>query len=191
MRKLLPIALAALAALPAIALANSSTARSAAEKQCRQEQTTMGKATFKQTYGTNANRSNAFGKCVSHRTSQNTAAESSAQANAAKQCRAEQNDSSFASSHSGKTFDQFYGTPPKFKDAFGKCVSTKAKAMSSKTESSQVNAENNAAKQCRAEQSADSTAFKNKYGTNANKSNAFGKCVSKKARAQEQSSPSS
>lgn len=190
MRKLVLGVVLVLAALPAIALASSSTAQSAAEKQCRQELATMGKATFGQTYGTNHNKSNAFGKCVSHRTSQNTGDQSSAQTNAAKQCKAAQSDPNFAASHNGDTFGQFYGTPPKDKDAYGKCVSTTAKAMTSADESSQVSAEDNAAKQCRAEQSKDPTAFKGKYGTNANKSNAFGKCVSTKARAQEQTTSS-
>ena len=47
--------------------------------------------------------------------------------------------------------------------------------------------EQNAAKACKAERGAtDATraAFKATYGTNANKANAFGKCVSKLAKAQ-------
>jgi hypothetical protein len=45
--------------------------------------------------------------------------------------------------------------------------------------------EQNAAKQCKAERGTTSTtidAFKTKYGTNKNKANAFGKCVSKLAK---------
>ena len=48
-------------------------------------------------------------------------------------------------------------------------------------------AEKNAAKACKAERgtTAESiAAFKARYGTNANKSNAFGKCVSKLAKQQ-------
>ena len=48
-------------------------------------------------------------------------------------------------------------------------------------------AEQNAAKKCKAERGttpASIEAFKLKYGTNANKANAFGKCVSKLAKAQ-------
>ena len=51
-------------------------------------------------------------------------------------------------------------------------------------------AEKNAAKKCKAERGtteASVTAFKAKYGTNANKANAFGKCVSKLAKAQKSS----
>ena len=40
-------------------------------------------------------------------------------------------------------------------------------------------ADKNAAKKCKAERAANPEAFKTTYGTNANKANAFGKCVSK------------
>ena len=40
----------------------------------------------------------------------------------------------------------------------------------------------NAAKECRAERAADSMLFADTYGSNANGKNAFGKCVSQKAR---------
>jgi hypothetical protein len=43
--------------------------------------------------------------------------------------------------------------------------------------------EKNAAKSCKAERALGETAFKAKYGTNANKANAFGKCVSSKSKA--------
>jgi hypothetical protein len=168
---------------------SSSSARSQAQKQCRQERTKMGEATFEKTYGTNKNGKNAFGKCVSHRTNQDQTAQQSAQTNAAKTCRSEQNDSSFSSSHNGETFDQFYGSGNGH-NAFGKCVSSHARSQSQQSESSEVKAEDNAARQCRQEQSADPAAFKDKYGTNANKSNAFGKCVSQKAHQQEQQSGS-
>ena len=45
----------------------------------------------------------------------------------------------------------------------------------------QGNSSNSPAHQCRAERSANAMGFKEKYGTNHNKSNAFGKCVSKTA----------
>ena len=40
----------------------------------------------------------------------------------------------------------------------------------------------NAAQECRAEREADAEAFQETYGTNANKRNAFGKCVSGKVK---------
>jgi hypothetical protein len=44
----------------------------------------MGAATFKQTYGTNVNRSNAMGKCVSKRTAATNAARKAAKGSATK-----------------------------------------------------------------------------------------------------------
>ena len=66
------------------------------------------------------------------------------------------------------------------KNAFGKCVSKNAK----KDQQQDQTAHQNAAKQCKAEQAQDPAAFKQKYGTNKNKSNAFGKCVSQKEHQQ-------
>ena len=43
----------------------------------------------------------------------------------------------------------------------------------------------NAAKTCKAERTADPAAFREKYGTNKNKRNAFGKCVSKTTKENE------
>lgn len=171
------VVVAAMGVAPGVALAANSSARSAAEKQCRTEQSQMA-AAFKATYGTNRNKSNAFGKCVSHRTSQDTSDQSSAQSNAAKQCKTEQSSDPAA-------FKSKYGSGKNGSNAYGKCVSQTAGAMSQKDESTQVSDEDSAAKQCRSEQSQDGGAFKAKYGTNRNKSNAFGKCVSEKARAQE------
>jgi hypothetical protein len=169
--------LAVCAFAPAAALAGTSSspaAQSQARHDCTTLQTTLG-ANFKQTYGTNANRSNAFGKCVSKLATaeqQNLAAASAA-------CQAEQNDSTFAANHGGKTFDQTYGTGH-LKNALGKCVSAKAKAASAQD----VQAVEAAAKACSTERAAGVAAFKTKYGTNANKANAFGKCVSAKAKTQ-------
>jgi hypothetical protein len=72
----------------------------------------------------------------------------------------------------GKTnFQQVYGT-------FGRCV-----ARMSQLTAAQQKATLNAAQKCRAEQLANAAAFKAKWGTNANKANAFGKCVSATAKA--------
>ena len=51
--------------------------------------------------------------------------------NAAQQCRTERNDPNFATSHGGKSFTDFYGTNRNKRNAFGKCVSGKAKALES------------------------------------------------------------
>src|SRR3954454_2918727 len=121
MRKLAILgALALMATTPAVAA--GSTAKSDAQKQCRAERTAMGTQTFRDTYGTNKNKRNAFGKCVSHRTSQNKATEKAAQKSAAKDCKAER-------AADPAAFQQKYGKNGNKKNAFGKCVSQKAKAQ--------------------------------------------------------------
>jgi hypothetical protein len=64
---------------------------------------------------------------------------------------------------------------------FGTCVSRHARDEASERE----NAQNGANAACRDERAADRAAFDTKYGTNANKRNAFGKCVSAAARAKQ------
>lgn len=173
MKKLLTtLALAALA-LPAGAQAQDST-KTSASAACKAAQKAMGSDTFKATYGTNETRSNAFGKCVSAR----VRTEKAGKAKARTTCKAEQDDPNFAAAHGGKTFAQFYGTGKKGANAYGKCVSSKARGLRSETTKSIVNA----AKACKAERAKDAEAFKLKYGTNKTKSNAFGKCVSATAK---------
>ena len=169
MRKLVLLTLVAALVVPAWAIAASSKAgnQTNAAKQCASERQQMTPDVFKQTYGTNANKSNAFGKCVSRLAQQ----DSQAQSNAASQCRSER-------AADPAAFAANYGTGKNHKNAFGKCVSSKSKSAEAK----QVHATVNAAKQCRTEQQADPAAFKAQYGTNANKSNAFGKCVSGKVK---------
>jgi len=142
---------------------------------CRTEQQAMGAGAFKALYGTNADKSNAFGKCVAKKAAQR----GHAAATAAAQCRAEQADATFADNHGGKTFDQFYGTGQNGKDAFGKCVSAKAKAADDAADATVLNA----VKQCRTERGNDPAAFRAKYGKNRNRANAFGKCVALTAKA--------
>ena len=169
MRKLIFVCLLALLAIPAWAVAGTPTPadQAAAVKQCSTERTAMGAPAFKLLYGTNANKSNAYGKCVSALAKQNAQNRS----NASAACRSER-------AADPAAFAAQYGTGKNHKNAFGKCVSSKAKTAAAK----QVHATVNAAKQCRTEQQADPAAFKDHYGTNANKSNAFGKCVSTKVK---------
>ena len=92
-------------------------------------------------------------------------------AEAQKECRAEQG----TTDATHEAFKAKHGN-------FGKCVSEKAREA--KAERNQ--ARRNAARECREERGdteASREAFRNKYGTNANKKNAFGKCVSQKAKA--------
>ena len=164
-----------------------------AAKYCKALKAFSGGTNFATMFGT---KKNAYGKCVSQ-TAKQTAREDAkqeqqAKSNAAKDCKAERDDANFAASHDGKTFNQFYGSNKNGKNAYGKCVSQKAKAK--KKEADQQDAQQqqnklNAAKACRTEKNDanfaaghDGKSFADFYGTNANKKNAFGKCVSKKAR---------
>jgi hypothetical protein len=149
-----------------------------AQQQCRTEQTQMGKATFAQTYGTNKNKSNAFGKCVSKRSTATQQDADQAHTNAAQSCKTEETADPAA-------FQAKYGTGKNGKNAYGKCVSQSAKAQENQAVADQTSADVSAAKSCKAERKADPAAFKAKYGTNHNKSNAFGKCVSQQAKAQQ------
>ena len=105
--------------------------------------------------------------------------------NAAKACKAERG----TTTQSIAAFKVKYGTNSNQANAFGKCVSAKSKALKGADEKADDKAEANAAKKCKAERTQLGVdAFKNKYGTNANKANAFGKCVSKYAKQQGSSS---
>src|SRR5437870_7599183 len=55
--------------------------------------------------------------------------------NAAKACAAEQANTTFAATHSGKSFAAFYGTNDNDANAFGKCVSMKASGKTPSTPS--------------------------------------------------------
>ena len=112
------------------------------------------------------------------------------QPNASQKCKAERDGdaAAFATAHGGKSFAAVYGADGNTKNAFGKCVSAKA----DKATAAEQAAELNAAKQCKAwggriqpSQRATAASFADFYGTNANKKNAFGKCVSKLTKAHE------
>lgn len=103
--------------------------------------------------------------------------------NAAQECRFERG----STAATREAFRVKYGTGKKGKNAFGKCVSRRARSE----ERQRSGAQTNAAKECKAERDANPLAFAVKYGTNVNypnprNNNAFGKCVSGKAKAKEQ-----
>jgi hypothetical protein len=131
-------------------------------RTCRSLRTQMTASLFNQTYGKNANDRNAFGKCVS------TTAKSQAhnEVSASTTCKAEQTDPNFASAHNSQTFEQTYGTNADLSNAFGMCVSSKAKTAST----AQAHAIVRAALTCKAERKSNPAAFKTKYKT-------FGACV--------------
>jgi hypothetical protein len=151
--------------------------RENAARACRALRASMGVELFRMSYGTvQSNRRNAFGRCVS----QWARSEHQNRVSARAACSAEQADANFAANHDGKSFDEYYGTGPNHRNAFGKCVSSKAKAAS---DEAQANTEN-AARECKQERSDMGAAeFRSTYGKNANDRNAFGKCVSQHAKA--------
>jgi hypothetical protein len=165
------------AAFAVPALADTTTTTPTAQQQCRTERAQMGTTTFASTYGTNKNKSNAYGKCVSQRAQATTTAQDQAQTNAAKSCKAER-------AADPAAFQTKYGSGKNGKNAYGKCVSQTAKAAAAAKVADETKTDVSAAKSCKAERAQDAAAFKAKYGTNKNKSNAFGKCVSKTAKAQ-------
>ncbi len=175
--KLIIVAAAVAALLPTAALADPSA--SASDKAngarvCQALKTSLG-ATFAATYGTNADKSNAMGKCVSAWS--RAAHQNRHEAETA--CKAEQADAGFAAAHDGKTFAQFYGVGKNGANALNRCVVAKSQASNTAERQATVKA----AKQCKAERaSLGAAAFTAKYGT---KANAFGKCVSKLAQAQQ------
>jgi hypothetical protein len=181
-RKLTTIALAAGAlAVPAVAVAEEAPAKNAA-KECKALKKNSGTpgnfASVVRTFTkAKVTTKNAYGKCVSAKTQDEKNESKAAKIHAAKTCKAEQKAGPAA-------FRAKYGTNTNKSNAYGKCVASKSKghkAKSDKADRQKVAA----AKSCRTEQKAGPTAFKAKYGTNRNKSNAFGRCVSAKAKAEQ------
>ena len=191
-RSIVIAALVGVLAVPATAFAGpqpTSTDKRNAQRECRTEAGERGtpqREAFNARYGTNRNKSNAFGKCVSSNTREEHAERHAAHTNAAKQCKAERE------TLGEQAFRAKYGGG---RNAYGKCVSTRAQAnkqAADQKDAEETEARQNAAEQCDAErgETAESrAAFRAKYGTNRNKSNAFGKCVSMHAKAQNDPAP--
>jgi hypothetical protein len=139
-------------------------------QNCKEQRRTMGMADFRSLYAPNGTPKAAMDACVAKQ-AQTTSTEAK---NAAKACKAERE------KLGAEAFADKYGTNPNKKNAFGKCVSA---TTGDGVEDEQAETLN-AAKKCKAERaSLGVTAFNAKYGTNPNKRNAFGKCVSKLASA--------
>jgi hypothetical protein len=176
-KKLIVAATAAALFVPAIAGAEGTTAPTQdknAAAACKRIRTEMGAEAFKQAYGTNKNRANAFGKCVSKLAKAQD--ENTSEAKSA--CKTEQ-------AAGPEAFADKWGTGKNKSNAFGKCVSASAKQANQADEQAQENA----AKTCKKERAADPAAFTAKWGKNGNKRNAFGKCVSATAKQQQQEPP--
>jgi len=98
--------------------------------------------------------------------------------NAAKECRAERGESAATR----EAFRAKHGTNANGRNAFGKCVSARARDEEQESKTAHVNA----SKQCKAEaEQLGAAAFVAKYGTGKKGRNAHGKCVSAKAKQQE------
>jgi hypothetical protein len=186
-RSLIAILGVAVLVLPVGAVAKPDAAdKRAAIKQCKAERgkTKATRQAFKAKY-------HGFSRCIRQNTTEEAAEQLAAMKNAAKQCKAERSDANFESTHDGKTFQEFYGTNKNGKNAYGKCVSAKARAQRAAEDAQdaqEVQAFKNAAQECAAERSDAGFAashggktFDDFYGTNKNKRNAFGKCVSSKS----------
>ena len=104
-----------------------------AAKQCKAERQRDGLQAFENRYGTNENKRNAFGKCVSSKSKSkdkdnddDDAEDDSGQKDdggaGAKACRSER------ASMRADAFAKKYGTNHNLRNAFGKCVSGKSKA---------------------------------------------------------------
>ena len=164
-------------AVPAMAFAASPRTEDAnPAKTCKVQLAAIGGTAFRAMYSPGGANASAFGKCVSKAARD----EQENRTEAASHCRAEQEDANFAGSHAGKSFAEFYGTNKNGRNAFGKCVSAKSEASSAADQQKTLNA----AKACKAERDLNRSAFEQKYGTNKNRRNAFGKCVSSKSKTQ-------
>lgn len=123
-----------------------------------------------------------FGACVSQKAKEAKAERKEATKNASQECREERGDTDATR----EAFRQKYGTNENKSNAFGKCVSQKAKAKRAEQDAEDAEAADerkSAAEDCdteRGDTEESRAAFEAKYGTNGNKRNAFGKCVSQK-----------
>ena len=171
--------------VPAGAAADQPTTTDSrnAAKECKAERGTTDatQLAFAQKYGTNANDKNAFGKCVSGKAREEAAERRAARRTAQRDCRTERGQLG------EDAFRQKYGTNKNKRNAFGKCVSKgakKNKAEADQQDAQKITELKNAAQRCKAERDQmGDQAFEQKYGTNKNKNNAFGKCVSQTARS--------
>ncbi len=105
--------------------------------------------------------------------------------NAATKCKAERQSTGV------EAFQKRYGTNHNLRNAFGKCVSSKAKDNKDEKDEKDEDDEkgekpNGTAKACKAERASMGVeAFAKKYGTNHNLKNAFGKCVSGQSKSKD------
>jgi hypothetical protein len=171
------VALAAFALPVGTAAAKTSKAdKREAKQECRalRGDDKATREAFKAEWG-----SLGLGRCINAKAKEAKAERKAARRNAAQDCREERGDTE----ESIAAFREKYGTNANKRNAFGKCVSQGAKANREEQDdddADEAEATTNAAHECATERSADRKAFEDTYGTNKNKRNAFGKCVSQK-----------
>lgn len=176
MTRAIGVALAlAMLALPATAVAKPSKVdRKNAAQECRAERAEIGVEAFRDKYGANKNKRNAFGRCVRQGAREELAERRAERREAAQDCRAERE------AIGVEAFREKYGSNRNKRNAFGKCVSQTVRAE-------RIEERRNAAKDCKAERGEIGVeAFRDKYGTGPKKRNAFGKCVSTLVNADEE-----
>ena len=160
MKRILLALVVAAALAPIAALAGASPSTTRAQQDCSKLRTSMGTAAFNQAYPN-------FGACVSAY----APVENHVQASAHATCTSQDSDPTFAATHDGKTFDQYYGTTAdngKGKsNAYGNCVSQKASGKTAQ----QQNTQSNAAKKCKA------APLKDQIGATPKTYRNFGACV--------------
>jgi len=171
-RFFVPLGLVAVMAVPATALAAPSKAdKREGKRECRQlRKAAVTRANFVQVVKleTKANRRNAFGRCVKVRTKEATSERNAAFKKAKADC---------AYLRPGKGGGSY--NVPGDPGAYGRCVSKAARQYHAKSNRDQRAESLNPAKTCRKKQSEDAQAFRAEFPGK----NAFGKCVSKEAKA--------
>ena len=166
------LAATAVLALPGAAWAHGSDdgdhGRSGknASKLCKALKAEMGEQAFRNGYGSNHNRRNAHGKCVSkHRHWMKRLV-----AQAVQECKAEQQAAKSLRHDGERTGEE--------RQAFRECVKEKLRAMIADLRA-KVDA---AVAQCRGEHEADPAAFREKYGKGKHDRRAFKHCVVERLR---------
>jgi hypothetical protein len=169
------VALIAGLLVPAAATGKANDAdRRAAKAECKTERgnSSATREAFKARYG-------SMSRCVSRTAAEEEGERKKARANAARDCKAER-------ALDRDAFNENYGENENDKNAYGKCVSTKAKekkAAMDAEDAEEAGERKRAARECANERGdIGREAFADRYETSESKKNAFGKCVSRTAR---------
>lgn len=127
MKRVIGVGLAlAMLAMPALAAAKpvkpAKVDRVNAAKECKAERAEIGVEAFRDEYGANKGKRNAYGRCVRQGARANARERRVERRNAAQDCRAERAETGV------EAFRDKYGSGPRNRNAYGKCVSRTVKA---------------------------------------------------------------